>query len=141
MIELKAMLALHEGNKSHVYTDPNGLEHIGVGRNISKSGLGLAPDEIDLMLDNDIIRCMRECANAFPFYATLDGTRQDVLVMMCFNLGMTRLRKFTKMLEALEKGDYAESKVQALDSLWATQVGQRAVTLATMLETGVYPNE
>jgi len=54
---------------------------------------------------------------------------------------MTRLRQFTKMLEALEEGDYAESKVQALDSLWATQVGERANTLATMLETGVYPNE
>ena len=109
MIELKAMLALHEGNKSHVYTDTGGLEHIGVGRNISKSGLGLAPDEIDLMLDNDIIRCMRECANAFPFYATLDGTRQDVLVMMCFNLGMPTLRRFSKMLEALAYHDLSQA--------------------------------
>ena len=58
--KLKEMLEAHEGKKSHAYQDVGGKWHIGIGRNIDPSGLGLADDEIEYLLDNDIVRVMRE---------------------------------------------------------------------------------
>jgi GH24 family phage-related lysozyme (muramidase) len=40
--QLLEMLKRHEGVKSHVYLCSAGYETIGVGRNISKSGMGLS---------------------------------------------------------------------------------------------------
>ena len=44
------MLEAHEGKKSHAYQDVGGKWHIGIGRNIDPSGLGLADDEIEYLL-------------------------------------------------------------------------------------------
>ena len=52
--KLLEMLKRHEGVRSHVYLCSAGYETIGVGRNISESGLGLSSDEIDYLLTNDI---------------------------------------------------------------------------------------
>ena len=48
--ELIEMLKKHEGVEKFCYKDHLGYETIGVGRNISKSGLGLSGDEIDYLL-------------------------------------------------------------------------------------------
>ena len=74
---------------------------------------GISEDEINYLLENDIVRCMKECANAFPWYSQLDEVRQDVLVMLCFNMGLTRLRGFKNMLSALEQGDFEVSAGRA----------------------------
>jgi len=140
MEKLKRMLELHEGKKDFGYMI-DGKLHIGIGRNIDvDGGLGLSDEEIGMLLDNDIVRTMRELASSFEWYSQLDEVRQDALVMIAFNLGLTRLRKFVLALTALEQGNYVKAKIEFLDSLWSTQVGQRAVTLATMIETGEYPD-
>tara|TARA_R110002020_G_scaffold376479_1_gene587594 strand:- start:1343 stop:1771 length:429 start_codon:yes stop_codon:yes gene_type:complete len=140
MEKLKKMLELHEGKRDFGYMI-DGKLHIGIGRNIDvDGGLGLSDEEIGMLLDNDIVRTMRELAGSFEWYSQLDEVRQDALVMIAFNLGLTRLRKFVLALTALEQGNYVKAKIEFLDSLWSTQVGQRAVTLATMIETGEYPD-
>ena len=48
IVHLKA----HEGVRQHVYLDTEGIETIGVGRNLVHRGL--SDDEIELMLANDI---------------------------------------------------------------------------------------
>ena len=109
---------------------------------------GLSEDEIDMLLDNDTVRIMRELATEFKWFAKLDEVRADALIQISFNLGHTRLRKFVKALGAMESaiqlGDdtyFQIAKIEFLDSLWSTQVGKRAVTLATMIETGKYPDD
>lgn len=139
--KLKEMLEAHEGKKSHAYQDVGGKWHIGIGRNIDPSGLGLADDEIEYLLDNDIVRAMRELAHAFPWYSELDEVRADALIMIAFNLGLTRLRKFEKALAAMEEGNYVLARIEFMDSLWSKQVGHRAEVLSTMIETGQYPDE
>ena len=49
MNRLVQMLKRHEGVRDKVYMCSAGYETIGVGRNISESGLGLADDEIDYL--------------------------------------------------------------------------------------------
>lgn len=139
MIELIEQLKRHEGVRTHVYECPAGYLTIGVGRNIDPNGgIGLSDDEIDYLLENDIRRCERELGR-FSWFDDLDVVRQDALINMCFNLGFTRLLKFTGMLAAIAEGKYKLAAVEALDSLWAKQVKGRANDIAHMLEFGEYP--
>ena len=139
MNELIEQLKKHEGVETHVYKCTAGYETIGVGRNISESGLGLSSDEIDYLLQNDINRCVRELAYAFDWFASLDGVRQDAMVNLAFNLGMTRLQQFKLALDGMERGDYARAAAEFLDSRWAKQVGNRAIEVTYMIRTGEYP--
>ena len=49
---LIAQLKVHEGVRDKVYLDTEGIETIGVGRNLKDKGL--SEDEIDYLLQNDI---------------------------------------------------------------------------------------
>ena len=139
MKELIDQLKRHEGSRTHVYECPAGYMTIGVGRNIDPNGgLGLSEDEIDYLLENDIRRCERELGR-FSWFDDLDMIRQDALINMCFNLGFTRLLKFTNMLAAVAEGKYKLAAAEALNSKWAKQVGQRSKDIAHMLEFGEYP--
>jgi lysozyme len=58
------------------------------------------------------------------------------MIDMTFNLGLTRLLYFKKMIAAINARDYTEASKQMLDSRWARQVGNRASTLAKMMANG-----
>ena len=60
--------------------------------------------------------------------------------MICFTMGISRLKKFVKALGHLEQGNFEESAREYLDSRWSTQIGERAIVLASMIETGSYPD-
>jgi lysozyme len=112
---------------------------IGVGRNLTDRGLSQA--ECRYLLANDIDISINELKRNFNWFSKLDDTRQAVLVDLHFNLGINRLKTFKKTLRLIEDcmlGDDLWDKVaeELLDSKWATQVGQRAQTLARMLELG-----
>ena len=102
--KLKDQIRLHEGVEKKVYLDTEGIETIGVGRNLRDRGL--SEDEIDLLLDNDIAICEEELINNFEWYAELDEVRKRVLIDMAFNLGMPKLKQFAKMLDAIENKDW-----------------------------------
>ena len=127
------MLILHEGKRNFVYKCSAGKLTVGVGRNLED--LGLSDGEIDFLLRNDLMRVQGELSRAVPCFLKLSETRQDVLMDMCFNLGISRLLQFQKMLTALEMGEYEEAAKEMLDSRWARQVGERATRLAKMMAT------
>jgi lysozyme len=112
---------------------------VGVGRNIDEDGgLGLSIDEIEFLLENDIRRCKQELIT-LPWFSQIDSVRQDALINMCFNLGMTRLLGFKNALTAMSVGDYDTAADEFMDSRWAKQVGYRAEEVCTMIRTGNYP--
>jgi lysozyme len=138
MNRLRDMIKRHEGVETHCYKDHLGLETIGVGRCIAEGSLGLSDDEIDYLLDNDIVRCIKELTRSLPWFSSLDEVRKEALIDLCFNLGLTRLLGFKKALAAIEASDWDTAKVELLDSRWATQVGNRAQEIAEMIRTGIY---
>ena len=141
MKKLIEQLSIHEGVKKFAYKCPAGKITVGIGRNIdSDGGLGLSDDEIIYLLRNDISRIDEELTNAFRFYKELDRVRKDAMINICFNLGLTRLRSFREALGRMEKKEYPEAAVEFLDSLWASQVGQRALDVTYMIQHGEYPN-
>ncbi len=136
--ELIEMLKRHEGVRSHVYLCSAGYETIGVGRNIAESGLGLTEDEIDFLLINDITRVKQELTDTYFWFPALNDARQDAMVDICFNLGLTRLRGFVKALEAMSREQFDIASDEFMDSRWSQQVGNGAVEVTEMIRTGEY---
>ena len=129
MSDLTAMLKRHEGVRLTAYTDSVGKLTIGVGRNISD--VGLSRDEVEYLLANDIARCRHEAVTTWEWFISFDSVRADVIVSMLFNLGLTRLLRFKKFLNACASKDWHGASKEMLDSKWAVQVGKRAEELAT----------
>ena len=119
MTKLIEMLKLHEGVRSHVYLCSAGYETLGVGRNISESGLGLSDDEIEYLLNNDIKRVREELEDTYFWFPA-------------------RLRGFVKAIEAMSREQFDIAADEFMDSRWATQVGNRAVEVTEMIRTGDY---
>lgn len=130
-------LLRHEGYRQHPYKDSVGILTIGIGRNLED--VGISEDEAKYLLRNDVREARDMCRSSFPWFSDLDKVRQDAIVNMCFNLGITRLKGFKNMLSAMEAKDYNEAAHEALDSKWAFQVGKRAQDIAHMIREGLYP--
>jgi lysozyme len=130
---LRIQLMRHEGVRLFPYVDTVGKLTIGVGRNLTDRGISDA--EVRYLLDNDITTAINSLT-VFPWFPDLDPIRQRAFVDLAFNLGLPRLRGFTKMLAAAERNDWGACAAELGDSRYAHQVGQRAQTLAAMLRTG-----
>lgn len=132
--KLYKQLELHEGKKSKPYKDTVGKLTIGIGRNLDD--VGLSEDEIQYLFKNDIARVMRDLDRNLPWWRTLDPVRRLVLIDMCFNLGIGGLLEFKNTLAFIQKKMWTSASQNMLKSLWAKQVGRRAIRLAKMMETG-----
>lgn len=132
--QLKSQLVDHEGERLKPYKDSVGKLTIGVGRNLDD--VGISKEESDFLLNNDIQRVIGDLNKALPWWNKLDEVRQLVIADMCFNLGITRLLGFKNTLKAMEEGRYEDAAKGMQDSLWARQVGRRAVKLINMMRTG-----
>ncbi len=135
---ISQMISRHEGLRLDLYKCPADKWTIGYGRNLEDNGI--REDEALLMLNNDIDQVLHECQRAFDWFDRLDNPRQDVVLDMVFNLGLTRFRGFKKMIRALSDGDYITAAEEMMDSRWAKQVKTRAITLRQIMITGEYPN-
>lgn len=139
---LRAQLIADEGCVLHAYQDSLGYWTIGIGHLIDKRKGGSIPAKIAYdLLDYDIDKHVTELAAALPWIDTLDPVRQAVLVNMAFNLGTAGLLKFKSTLAAIQLGNWALASDCMAKSLWARQVGQRAVRLRRMIETGKWASE
>jgi len=130
MSDLRKSIALHEGLSLTPYKCTEGYTTVGFGRNLDSRGISLA--EAYVLLDNDIENCKRE-AERFSWFDQLTGQRADVVVELIFNLGFRGLSKFKNMIKAIENEDWDTAAIEMLDSRWAEQVGERAVTLANKM--------
>lgn len=131
MNRLQRELIRDEGLRLKPYHCTAGKLTIGVGRNIEDNGI--TEQEALYLLDNDITTSRRELS-AYRWFVNLDVRRQEAVINMHFNLGLPRLLSFKKMIAALEEGRYEQAANEALDSRWATQVGERAVRIAQILK-------
>jgi lysozyme len=136
---LRARLYENEGKKRSAYQDSLGYWTIGCGRLIDarKNG-GLSDVEIDYLLTNDI-QTARNDLQSYSWYQKQDQVRKDVLVELCFNLGLAGLLGFKKMIGALDTTNYKLAVAELLDSKWATQVGNDRINdLVYRLKNGAY---
>lgn len=132
--KLKTLLVNHESYRQFAYTDISGHITVGIGRNLSDRGISTT--EAFYLLDDDILYFTSKLNHFLPCFTNLSEPRQIALVDMCFNVGVQGLLNFTKMISALERGDYDNAANEMLDSKWSEQVGERATCLANIIRTG-----
>ncbi len=119
-----------EGLRLKPYRCSAGRLTIGYGRNIDD--VGITHGEAAMLLDHDIRRSLAALDRALPWWRSLSESQQRGLVNMQFNLGLTRLLGFKRMLAALETGNGKLASEEALSSKWASQVGARARRVAAL---------
>ena len=149
--EIVRRLILHEGCVDHVYKCPAGYLTIGIGRNLETNPLtprekevvgdikdGITVDQCLYLLKNDVKKCERDLINNISFWSQLDDERQYALLDMCFNMGIKRLMKFKRMLNAMLIGDYRGAAKECLMSKYAVDVGKRAQRIAKLIEVGIW---
>lgn len=148
MTLIRKMLIEDEGLKLFPYFDccgqffrwcdcsAQGKLTIGIGRNIED--IGISENEALGLHLNDIRRVISQIEKAFPWFEKLSTPRRVVIVSMVFNIGLEGVKRFEKMIQAIELGDFESAGNQMLDSLWASQVKDRAQRLAQIMRTGQY---
>lgn len=131
--KVAARIRRHEGLCVLPYKCPAGHLTIGYGHNLEQ---GISLEVAEFILKKDIESAEKDVKSAFAWWWKLNDARQYVLVDMCFNMGIARLKGFKKALAACEKGDYETAAAEMLNSKWAVQVGRRASELAKIMHTG-----
>ncbi len=127
-------LKKHEGFMPHAYRDSLGFITIGYGRLIDqKLGGGITENEADFLLENDIIKVENDLDDTFPWWRKHPENVQRAMANMCFNLGIKKFKAFKSTLALIKSGLYNEAADNALKSLWAKQVGQRAIEVTNLL--------
>lgn len=135
MDALRLQLERDEGLRLKPYTDTLGKMTLGVGHNLDRP---ISERVARLMLDDDIADAAADLARALPWTDALDEPRRGALLNMAFNLGIQRLLSFHETLNLMRLGRFSEAADEMLQSLWATQVGDRAVRLARQVRTGTW---
>ena len=132
MSDVKDWIKNCEGLRLHPYLDTVEKVTIAWGRNLEN---GISIDEAEFMFENDFNRTVKELSQ-YSWYLNQPQHVKDALINMNFNLGIHRLLGFKKMIMALIEKDYTTAAMEALDSKWAIQVGQRAKDIALMIRQG-----
>ena len=131
--ELLASTKLHEGKRLRAYQDTVGVWTIGYGTNLQELEIG---EELATEWLYDALRKAEVSAGGYPWFHGLSQPRKEVIVEMIYNLGLTRFDKFAKLKKALSESNWPEASEQMLASVWAEQVGVRALRLATQMRSG-----
>lgn len=143
----KALLSIagYEGCILTKYKDHKDNWTIGYGHLIRKDETyeKLTFEQADELLEADFDKHMK-LAKTIPGYEYMDTARRIAIINVVFNMGASKfIRKFPSCMNALRDKDYKEAAKQLLcgrlpstPSQYLIDVGQRALDVAKLLETG-----
>lgn len=136
---LRTQLKRDEALRLSLYEDTTKHLTIGYGRNIQERGITEYEAEVMLSTDIDIATVdALTWIGGHDYWVGLGEVRQSVLIQMLFNMGSVVMRSFKRFKAALHDRNWDVAAFEMLDSVWAKQVGQRAIRLANEMKTGVY---
>lgn len=144
-------LKLDEGFRAKAYKDTVGIWTIGYGYNLEANpqkltagaianlrNKGITEPYAAELLIKEVAAIEKQLEKYIPTWTVLVAPRQDVLINMGYNLGVPGLLLFKQTLALIQLHKYAEASDRMLQSLWAKQVGNRAVRLANVMKKGAY---
>ena len=121
----------HEGFRSRVYQCTEGYDTIGYGFAIKD--LELDEDIAEQILIKKLDSLQERIKSKFNWFDDSPQEVKNVVVNMCYQLGVSGFSKFKKTIYLLETEQYKEASVEMLDSLWAKQTPNRAKELSEIL--------
>ena len=144
---IEKLIEFEEGYRKHPYYCSEGYPTIGIGKKIGPKHASLSmykftcSREVAYMWLSEELKEIRQALIKHSWYVNLNSDRQDIIKSMAYQLGLTGLFKFKKMITALESKNWEEAEAQALDSRWARQTMLRASRHASVLKTGTLSTE
>lgn len=140
--KIHRLLGFEEGFKKKPYHCSEGYPTIGKGTRIGPKGaplhyyqLSVTEAIADMLLEEEL-RVVRNGLERHQWYNELNEDRQVVILSMGYQLGLSGLFKFKRMITALETKDFEKARKEALDSKWAAQTPERAQRQARVLLMG-----
>ena len=126
----------HEGYVGVVYKDSLNVDTIGYGFAIKD--LELDRDICDIILERKIKDLHDRVKNKFKWYGYMPQEIKDVVMEMCYQLGVGGFSKFKKTISFLQNKQFKDASEEMLDSLWAKQTPNRAKELSKRVkEVGI----
>jgi lysozyme len=136
-----------EGVRYVPYRDSLGYWTNGVGHKLTATELyangnplsmdPVTDDQVRAWLTADVAA---DCGplNDYSWFCGLDPVRQGVFQNMAYNMGFHKLLGFPSAIHYASIADWPNTAAQLRSSLWAEQVGGRAVRLETQIVTGIW---
>ena len=122
-----------EGLKLFPYRCTANKLTLGVGRNIEDRGI--SDITAIQMLEEDIALCVNELERNISWWSEVPDGLQEVLIDLCFNMGISKLMLFTKTLQYLGSGEMVKAADELLNSRYATMVPNRAKRNADIIRS------
>ena len=122
----------HEGYRSKVYDDSLGIPTIGYGFAIKD--LELDRDICDIILERKVKDLKDRVSNKFSWYKYMPQEIKDIVLEMCYQLGVYGFSCFKKTIAYLQDKQWEEASVEMLDSRWAEQTPHRARELSNRVK-------
>ena len=126
----------HEGYRDTIYTDSLGYNTIGYGHLVVEDGfvpgVQYSKAELEKVFEKDFAIAVQG-ANKLVGDFDIDDDAFGVVVEMCFQLGLPRVSKFIKFLDALKNKDYERAADEMLDSAWYRQTPGRCQELSNII--------
>ena len=123
-----------EGYRSSVYLDTLDKPTIGYGFLIDT--LELQEDICELILMRKLEKLIKSIKFNFKWFDDMPDKVQDVIINMCYQLGVSGVSKFKKTVQLIKNKQWDRASVEMLDSKWAReQTPQRAKRLSEIVKS------
>lgn len=130
---LLSRLESEEGFRSHAYTDTRGVLTIGYGTSLK---FGITHREASALLKERLDVTYARVKSELPWIVAKSEATQSATLDMAYQLGVSGLLEFHKMLTHLRLGQCKDAKREALDSAWARETPNRARRVVAHLCAG-----
>ena len=120
-----------EGFRDKVYKCTAGYDTIGYGFAIKD--LIMDEDIAEMILIRKLNNLEKRINDKFPFVKDLPIHVKDVVVEMCYQLGVSGFSKFKQTIALLRLGNFKDAADEMLDSRWSRQTPNRAQKLADIV--------
>lgn len=126
-------LMQEEGFRASPYRDQRGVLTVGYGFNLE------VPWDRELcnVILNWHVQKTDKLLRGYYWYVALDDVRKSVIIDVAFNVGLSGLLHFPKMIAALTAKDWSTAAQELLDSDAARLNKVRYLVLSEILKTGV----
>ena len=136
-MSLIANIKENEGFCGEIYEDTRGYKTIGYGflvSALSKDELALNGGKVepmsravaDQILELKLKKLKPKVFEVFSWLAEKPINVQDVVIEMCYQMGIAKVQKFVTTLHHIRMGEYEKAIANGLRSLWAQQTPNRA---------------
>ena len=126
-----SQLKIDEGFREFMYKCSAGKTTIGYGLNLEA---GITEEEAHIILRHRLRRISRSLD--YNWYRNLNDVRKGVILNMVYQMGLTGVLKFRKMIAAMADNKFNTAADEMMDSAWFKQTPNRAQRLIDIMRSG-----